>query len=219
MQTINYILKDIRPFKLNTDIAQLKKTFEQYPFSHLPVVDNKIFYGAIAREEIEILKDDTHKLNELKQLIQPFYVSDTMNWFEVLQYFASYNTNLMPILNSEKKYIGYFELDDFLNMFKCTPFLHEEGVILVVSKNINDYSFSEISQIVESNNATLFGAFVSKIENDIAQITLKLSLHDINNTLHSFRRYNYEILNEFEKDKYLEELNDRSNYLQKYLNI
>ena len=195
MQTINYILKDIRPFKLNTDIAQLKKTFEQYPFSHLPVVDNKIFYGAIAREEIEILKDDTHKLNELKQLIQPFYVSDTMNWFEVLQYFASYNTNLMPILNSEKKYIGYFELDDFLNMFKCTPFLHEEGVILVVSKNINDYSFSEISQIVESNNATLFGAFVSKIENDIAQITLKLSLHDINNTLHSFRRYNYEILN------------------------
>ena len=219
MQTINYILKDIRPFKLNTDIAQLKKTFEQYPFSHLPVVDDKIFYGAIAREEIEILKDDTHKLNELKQLIQPFYVSDTMNWFEVLQYFASYNTNLMPILNSEKKYIGYFELDDFLNMFKCTPFLHEEGVILVVSKNINDYSFSEISQIVESNNATLFGAFVSKIENDIAQITLKLSLHDINNTLHSFRRYNYEILNEFEKDKYLEELNDRSNYLQKYLNI
>ena len=53
----------------------------------------------------------------------------------------------------------------------------------------------------------------------MAHITLKLSLHDINNTLHSFRRYNYEILNEFEKDKYLEELNERSNYLQKYLNI
>ncbi len=117
------------------------------------------------------------------------------------------------------KNIGYYELDDFLNIFRCTPFLHEQGVILVVAKGVNDYSFSEISQIVESNNATLFGAFVSKIENDIAQITLKLSLHDINNTLHSFRRYNYQILNDFEKDKYLEELNDRSNYLQKYLNI
>lgn len=219
MQTINYILKDIKPFKLKNDIAQIKKTFEKYAFSHFPIVEDKIYYGAIAREEIEILKDDTHKLNELKQLIQPFYVTETMNWFEVLQNFASYNTNLMPILNSDKKYVGYFELDDFLNMFKCTPFLHEEGVILAVSKNINDYSFSEISQIVESNNATLFGAFVSKIDNEIAQITLKLSLHDINNTLHSFRRYNYEILNEFEKDKYLEELNDRSNYLQKYLNI
>ena len=126
---------------------------------------------------------------------------------------------MIPVLNTNNKYLGYYELDDFLNIFKCTPFIHEEGVIFVISKNINEYSFSEISQIIESNNATLFGAFVSKIENDVVQITLKLSLHDINNTLNSFRRYNYTILNEFEKDKYLEDLNDRSNYLKKYLNI
>lgn len=220
MQTITYILNDIQPFELKNNIAQMKEIFNQFSFSHIPVVDEKLYFGAISREEIDLLKpDDAITLNKYRHLIQPFYVTENMNWFEILQDFATHNTNLMPILNSDKEYIGYFELDDFLNMFKCTPFLHEEGVILVVSKNINDYSFSEISQIVESNNATLFGAFVSKVENEIAQITLKLSLHDINNTLHSFRRYKYEILNEFEKDKYLEELNDRSNYLQKYLNI
>ncbi len=219
MQTINYILKDIQPFGLKDDVDQIKKVFKKYPYSHLPVVEEKLFYGAVSKREIELSPSDKVKLNELRHLIEPFYASENMNWFEVLQYFATHNTNLMPVLSSKKEYIGYYELNDFLNIFKCTPFLHEEGVILVISKNINDYSFSEISQIVESNNATLFGAFVSKIENDTAHITLKLSLHDINNTLHSFRRYNYEILNEFEKDKYLEELNERSNYLQKYLNI
>ncbi|MGB5323424.1 acetoin utilization protein acuB, partial [Lutimonas sp.] len=201
------------------DIVHMMKTFDQYPFSHLPVVDTMLFYGAISREEVELIITEKLKLNDFKHLIEPFYATDNMNWFEVLQNFATHNTNLMPVLNAKKKYLGYYELDDFLNIFKCTPFLHEEGVILVVAKNMNEYSFSEISQIVESNNATLFGAFVSKIDGETAQITLKLSLHDINNTLHSFRRYNYEILNEFEKDKYLEELNDRSNYLQKYLNI
>lgn len=219
MQTINYILKDIQPFGLKDNVDQIKKIFKKYPYSHLPVVEDKLFYGAVSKREIELTTSDTVKLKELKHLVEPFYASENMNWFEVLQYFATHNTNLMPVLSSDKEYIGYYELNDFLNIFKCTPFLHEEGVILVISKNINDYSFSEISQIVESNNATLFGAFVSKIENDTAQITLKLSLHDINNTLHSFRRYNYEILNEFEKDKYIEELNERSNYLQKYLNI
>jgi len=219
MQTITYILKDIPPFNLKDEILQMKNSFKQYPFSHLPVVDENLFYGAISREELEMVATKKLHLNDLKHLIEPFYATENMNWFEVLENFATHNTNLMPVLNSDKKYIGYYELDDFLNIFKCTPFLHEEGVILVVAKNIKDYSFSEISQIVESNNATLFGAFVSKIDNDMAQITLKLSLHDINNTLHSFRRYNYQILNEFEKDKYLEELNDRSNYLQKYLNI
>lgn len=219
MQTITYILKDIQPFNLKDEILHLKNSFNQNSFSHLPVVDDKLFYGLISREETELIAKETLPLNDFKHLIQPFYATENMNWFEVLQNFATHNTNLMPVLNSKKEYVGYYELDDFLNLFKCTPFLHEEGVILVVAKNIKEYSFSEISQIVESNNATLFGAFVSKIDNEMAQITLKLSLHDINDTLHTFRRYNYEILNEFEKDKYLEELNDRSNYLQKYLNI
>ena len=219
MQTITYIIKDIKPFTLKDEIAHLKNAFERYPFSHLPVVDDKLFYGVISREEVDLMINEKLLLNDFKHLIQPFYATESMNWFEVLQNFATHNTNLMPVLNSSKEYMGYYELDDFLNLFKCTPFLHEEGVILVVSKNINEYSFSEISQIVESNNATLFGVFVSKVDTELAQITLKLSIHDINNTLSSFRRYNYEILNEFEKDKYLEELNDRSNYLQKYLNI
>jgi len=219
MQTINYILKDIKSLSLKDEIEGVKELFKKNSFSHLPIVENKMFCGNIARQDIEFLTINDKKIDSVKNLFQLFYATETMNWFEVLQYFATYNTNIIPVLNSDKKYIGYYDLDDFLNIFKCTPFLHEEGVILVISKNINDYSFVEISQIVESNNATLFGAFVSKIENDIAQITLKLSLHDINNTLLSFRRYNYQILNDFEKDKYLEELNDRSNYLQKYLNI
>ena len=204
---------------LDTSLEKLREGFRKTPFSHLPVLDEKVYFGALNRIEFELIKDPNFKLQNHRSLLEPFYATDTMNWFEVLQYFATYNTNIMPILNSEKKYLCYFDLDDLLNLFKFTPFLHEEGVILVVAKNANDYSFSEISQIVESNNATLFGAFVSKIEDDMAQITLKLSLHDINNTLHSFRRYNYEIINEFEKDKYIDELNQRSEYLQRYLNI
>jgi hypothetical protein len=219
VQTANYILNDVKPLALNSSLNQLKEAFRKTTYSHVPVLDDKIYYGALNRSEFELIKDPDFKLQNHRGLLEPFYATDTMNWFEVLQYFTTYNTNLMPILNGKKEYVGYFELDDFLNLFKCTPFLHEEGVILVIAKNANDYSFSEISQIVESNNATLFGAFVSKVEDDSVQITLKLSLHDINNTLHSFRRYNYEIVNEFEKDKYIDELNQRSDYLQRYLNI
>ena len=219
MQTANYILNDVKPLDLNSSLEKLQDVFDKTSYSHLPVLDGEVYFGALNRIEFELIKDPDFKLQDHRALLEPFYVTDSMNWFEVLQYFATYNTNIMPILSGEKKYLGYFELDDFLNLFKCTPFLHEEGVILVVAKSANDYSFSEISQIVESNNATLFGAFVSKIEDDVAQITLKLSLHDINNTLHSFRRYNYEIVNEFEKDKYIDELNQRSEYLQRYLNI
>jgi len=219
MQTIDYISNDVKPLRLEDKISHVKTIFSKCPHSHLPVFNNNIFCGSIARQDIEYVELENKTLNNFKKQLRPFYTSESVNWFEVLEYFATYNTNLIPVLNARKRYLGYFELDDFLSIFKCTPFIHEEGIIFVVSKNINEYSFSELSQIIESNKATLFGAFVSKIENDVVQITLKLSPHDINNTLNSLRRYNYNILNEFEKDKYLEELNDRSNYLQKYLNI
>lgn len=219
MQTIDYISNDVKPLGLSDKIARIKQIFSQCPHSHLPIIDKNVFCGSIARQDIDYVEDDDKTLKKFKNQLHAFYTSETVNWFEVLEYFATYKTNLIPVLNADKEYLGYFELDDFLNIFKCTPFIHEEGVIFVISKNINEYSFSEISQIIESNKATLFGAFVSKIENDVVQITLKLSLHDINNTLNSFRRYNYNILNEFVRDKYLEDLNDRSNYLQKYLNI
>ena len=219
MQTIDYISNDVKPLRLEDTISKVKNVFSKCHHSHIPVFDNNTFYGSIARQDIEYVEVENKKLINFKNQLQTFNTSESVNWFEVLEYFATYNANLIPVLNSDKRYLGYYELDDFLGIFKRTPFIHEEGIIFVISKNINEYSFSEISQIIESNKATLFGAFVSKIENDLIQITLKLSPHDINNTLNSFRRYNYTILNEFEKDKYLEELNDRSNYLQKYLNI
>ena len=220
MHTLEYINKDIKPLYISDKIKKAQKLFEQNKFSHLPVVDNNSYCGLIERQTIKFTDFKDKKLVSLKNQFQIFYAADTVNnWFEILQSFASYNSNFIPVLNKNKEYIGYYELDDFLEIFKRTPFLHEEGVILVISKNINEYSFSEITQIVESNNATLFGAFISKIENDEAQIVLKLSIHDINNTLLSFRRYNYRILNEFKKDKYIDELNERSEYLQKYLNI
>ena len=88
----------------------MKEIFDQYSFSHLPVVEDKLYFGAISREEINLLKPNENTLNKYKHLIQPFYVTEKMNWFEVLQDFATHNTNLMPILNSDKEYIGYYEL-------------------------------------------------------------------------------------------------------------
>ena len=78
---------------------------------------------------------------------------------------------------------------------------------------------SEISQIVETNNARILGLFISKAEMDRVQITVKISLGGLNEIIQTFRRYNYEIVSEHQEDAYLNNLKDRSDYLDKYLNI
>ena len=92
------------------------------------------------------------------------------------------------------------------------------GGIIVIEKGQNDFSFSEVSQIVESNNAKLLGAFISKVEKDVVQITLKISYVGLNDILQSFRRYSYNIVSGHDDDQFLNNLKDRSDYLNKYLN-
>jgi hypothetical protein len=75
---------------------------------------------------------------------------------------------------------------------------------------------SQITQIVESNNGKLLGLFIS--ESDVSiEVTMKISLGAINEIIQSFRRY-YEIISH-QEDNYINSLKERSDYLDKYLNM
>ena len=106
-----------------------------------------------------------------------------------------------------------------MSLFNNTPFLNETGGIIVVEKGIQDYSFSEICQIVESNGTRIFGVFISKIDNGVMQATVKVGHTAMNSIVQTFRRYNYDVISQHEEDKFLEDLKERSDYLDKYLNI
>ncbi len=82
-----------------------------------------------------------------------------------------------------------------------------------------DYSMSQITQIVESNNGKLLGLFVSDSDTETIEITIKVTLGVMNDIIQTFRRYNYEIISEHNEDNYINNLKERSDYLDKYLNI
>ena len=214
-----YILKETKPLKLEDKLEKAVQLLEDSGYSHLAVVRKGVYEGTISLKQAEERTDLSTKIGNVRSLLNPVYVLNTMDWFDVLQVFATNNCNALPVIDKEKNYLGYYEIEDFLGLFRQTPFLHENGMTLIISKGVNDYSFSEIAQIIESNNATLFGAFVSAIDQEMAEIILKISLHDISNTIQTFRRYGYHIINEIHEDRYLQYLKERADYLEKYLNI
>jgi hypothetical protein len=110
-------------------------------------------------------------------------------------------------------------MEDIIKFFHETPFLKEPGGIIIVQKGLLDYSMSEITQIVESNNGKVLGCFVSEATLENVQITVKIGLGAINEIIQTFRRYNYDIISEHQEDTYINNLKERSDYLDKYLNI
>ncbi|MBX9807260.1 MAG: acetoin utilization protein acuB, partial [Flavobacteriaceae bacterium] len=148
-----------------------------------------------------------------------FFARNTMIWLDVLEVFAKNKTNLVPVLDENNKYVGYYEISDVMNFFHETPFLREQGGIIVIQKRTLDYSMGEITQIIESNNGKILGLFVSEADSENTQVTIKISLGVMNEIIQSFRRYNYEIMSEHFEDNYINTLKERSDYLDKYLNI
>lgn len=219
MNTFKCISNDVCAPTSESTIKEIKQLFKHLVFTHLPIVDNHQYIGSIAEKDLLLFENDEEKIKKYIHLLELFFADESMSWLELLKIYATHDTNILPILNNEKKYIGYYELNNILHLFYDTPFLSENGAIIIIEKEMKDYSFSEISQIIESNDCNLLGMFISEVSNDKVQITLKMGYCNISSISETFSRYGYQLLTRFHDDESFENLKNRSEYLQKYLNM
>ncbi|MGC1471837.1 MAG: CBS domain-containing protein [Psychroserpens sp.] len=218
MPLSEYIINDIKPLNITDKVSDVQLIFNELTYSHIPVQKDGIYQGCIAETDAHCFESQK-SIADCNYALEGFYVRPDTNWLDVLETFAQNSCNIMPILDEHNTYLGYYELGDIVGLFNNTPFFAEPGGILIVEKGTLDYSFSEISQIVESNDAKILGAFVSRMESDLIQITLKIGNAGLNDVIQTFRRYSYNIISGHEEDTYVENLKERSDYLKKYLDI
>ncbi|AGC76749.1 hypothetical protein LX97_01407 [Nonlabens dokdonensis] len=218
MNIHQFIINDVEPLVISSQISRAQEIFSQLTYSHLPIVEDDIYVGCLSENDAHCFESD-QVLETVKYSYNSFFVKENTHWLDVLEAFAQHQSNIMPVLSQDNKYLGYYELKDIMELFNDAPFMYESGAVVVVQKGNTDYSFSEIAQIVESNDSKMFGCFISAHKDHLTEITLKLSPQNLNGVLQTFRRYSYEIVSAAEEDSYLDTLKERSDYLNKYLNI
>ena len=214
----DYINNDYKPLDIQESIALAQDFFVDVSFSHFPVMEEGIFVGNLSGEDVETF-DSNKKILDYKYTLETFFTQKKDAWLNVLENFAQNQTTIMPILDENNFYLGYYEIADIIRIFNETSFLKEPGNIIVVEKNINEYSFSQISQIIEGNNGKLLGLFISDTTNTTVQITLKIAAGVMNEIIQTFRRYEYDVVSEHQDDGFLNNLKERSEYLNRYLNM
>ena len=196
MQMQQYILNTIPVFEMGDSLKEVIHFFTHSTYSHVGITEEGRFKGLLGEADLESFQPSS-----------------------LIEVFTRNEANLLPVVDENEVLLGYYDLNDVVDLFTDMPFFTEPGAILVVSKPMRDYSFSEIAQIVEGNNTKLLGAFITTIENETVQVTLKIGDSNINEVLQTFRRYHYQVLSGSIDDKFLEELKQRSDYLDKYLNV
>ena len=205
-------------FKIDDSMKDVIQFFEATTYSHVAVVEDGRYLGVLSENDLENLKVNS-KIEEYRYNLDNFSTKKDANWLDVLEGFARNEANLLPVIGEDEKVEGYYDLTDVVGVFIDTPFFTDPGNIIIIAKGIKDYSFSEISQIVESNNAKFIGGFITDMRNDVVQITIKISTSNFSDVVQTFRRYNYNVIFGNSDDKFLEDLKGRSDYLDKYLNV
>lgn len=218
LEITDYINNDFKAINSSDSIESVIDFFEEARFTHFPVVEDGVYIGCISFEEIETF-DPGKKISDYRYTLKGFFVRTSMFWVDVLEVFSRNNSTVIPVLSDENTYVGYYELTEVIQNFYETPFVKEYGGVIIVEKSVLGFSMSQVVQIIESNEGRILGLYVSNTTPDKVQVTIKIVLGGMNEILQTFRRYEYDIISEYKEDVFLNNLKDRSAYLEKYLSI
>ncbi|SFJ12277.1 CBS domain-containing protein [Myroides guanonis] len=219
MKDVTYLLQNQIPVvDSHTTVATLLKYIEKNNFSHFPIVEDELWIGNIAKEDL-ILETNNTLLGELKMNFQYFSTEKSTYWALLWENFMHNNSNIIPAIDKNRKLLGIYRKEDVLGFWDNIPSFIEKGTTIVIQKSSIEYSFSQICQIIESNNAKLLSIFIISFENNFCNILVKTN--GLNNTeiIQDLRRFDYEIISKHLEDSFQNKISDNSEYLQKYLNI
>lgn len=215
------IISDVVPsIKTSDSGVKALHWMDIFRISQIPIVNNQDFLGLISDSDIyDLNKADEPVGNHNLSLMKP-YVYEDQHIYEVIGIVSEHQLSVIPVLNHDQHYLGLIVLTDLLQYFAGLAALNHPGAIIVLELNERDYSLSEISQIVESNDAKILSLYISSPDDSIqVEVTLKINKTDLSSILQTFERYNYKIKASYLKEEVLDELfENRYESFIRYLN-
>ncbi len=208
------------PLKTSDTALNAMAMMEDLKVRHLPIVNNEEFLGLISQVDIENSNTPDEVLgNHDLSCVKPFVYQD-QNIYEVIKMFSSLKLSLLPVLDRKNNYVGSIMLADLVQNFSKLTAADNPGGVIIIELNNNDYSLSEIAQIIESNDAKVLSLYVTTFPDSTKiEITIKLNKIDIRSVLQTLYRYKYIVTATFSEDEFNDVLKERFDSLMNYLNI
>jgi len=216
-QLIVDLLPPLKPFET---FGKALLWMSEFKVGHLPVVDKNNFLGIVSEEDI--LDSSLSEVNFLSNTIQldSVFIYEYQHIFEVMRKMSEFQLTVMPILNRNDEYVGCTTLSHLMTIASNTTSIKEPGGVIVLRVNSKDYSLAEISQIVESNNARILSSYItSSDDTSEIDVTIKLNKKELGAILQTFQRYDYKVIETYQKEDDFDDLKNRFDNLMNLLDL
>ncbi len=211
-------IKSDNTILLEDTVSESLQKINKQQSNYLPVIEDSLYIGCLEKDDL-LVADLDKPINDVRYLIKDCSINISDGMLDMLKKFADHEAELLPVINSKRQLQGNYLLEDLLIDFRETPFFDHDGEELRLQKKSDQFSYSELCQIIESNNAQISGIFTSKLKDDVIEIQLKIKSNGLNNVLEDLRRYEYTVMSDHQQDKHQEKVKESSAYLSHFLNI
>jgi ACT domain-containing protein len=128
--------------------------------------------------------------------------------------------SVLPVINNEGLYTGSISVNNIIEKLSTMAAVNEPGSVLILEVRPNDYSLSQIAQIVESNDARVLSVHIASNYEGNLDVTLKINRAEINGVIQTIQRYGYVIKSTFQVNNfYQEDLKNRFDSLMNFLKL
>lgn len=215
------ITDHITPLKTSDKGIDALAWMEEYKVNHLPIVNSGNFLGLISELDVYNLNDPEEALGNHKLSLPRVFVFQHQYIYDIIKLIGDHKLTLVPVVDAKEKYLGSITLNSLVENIAKIFSIESPGGIIVLEMSQNDYMLSEISSIVESNDAKVLNVFITSYPDSTKlEVAVKVSTMNIDSILQTFNRYNYTVKASYsERQEMFEDLGDRFDSFMNYLNI
>lgn len=216
------IMSDVVPALKPRDYCNTALSWmEVFKISHLPVVQNQVFRGMVSDTMIYDANTFDVPVAELKNNYIKAQVEPHQHILEIINTFHKYRLTALPVVKDEKMFKGLITLPTLIESLSDLFAADSPGSIIILEIHANDYSLSQIAQIVESNEARILACYISNIPDSMRmRVTLKVNKNDLTSIIRTFERYEYEISASYSEENKIDDvIQDRFDSFMQYLDI
>ncbi|GAB3714664.1 hypothetical protein GCM10027592_54620 [Spirosoma flavus] len=211
----------IPTLKPTDSVGQALEWMQEHRVGQLVLTDLGEYRGILTEELLMDAVDEERAVSQIMRLFEQTYVQEDQHLLEVLGLVTQHQMEVVAVLNEERQYIGTISVNELLKQFTQELGVQEGGAILILSINERDYSMTEISRLVESNNVKIISSYFSSAAYgmpDRSRLTIKLNRRDITPVIATLERFGYQIEAAFANTPIESIDQDRLNSLLRYLN-
>ncbi|HUR67429.1 MAG TPA: CBS domain-containing protein [Chitinophagaceae bacterium] len=220
MLTRELLTQSLPSLRPHDKVYQALQLMNDNHVTHLPITDNEKFVGILSEEDLLQVDNDTLSLESLEQSYFIVSVKEEEHFLKAVQIAAENALSIVPVVNEENELVGTVTYNDLLRHASEFMSLNEPGGLIVLEIQSNQYSFNEISKLVETNDAQITQLNTSNdAETGMMQVTIRINKPDISDIVATFQRYEYNIKYSFGEEQYANELRTNYDNLMNYLKI